>query len=204
MDNFILLPEFNLSFFVNFIVGICILAIFVAVAFNFIEDSEENKKTKRQKKSVVETGTMTGFFVLVYVLLRFQIGNFSVSYLPLVILGLVVLIFGSFFNVWGRRYLGKNWANQIKIYSNHSLVRSGPYRIVRHPLYASLIWMFYAVSLIYSSWSTFLATSFIFVPFMYYRAKQEEKLLSKSFPEYKDFRKEIGMFFPKIKKFMKI
>lgn len=189
---------FNLAFLINFIVGICILAIFIAVAFNFIEDSEREKKTKRQKKSIVETGTMTGFFVLVYFLLKLQIGNFSTNYFFLVILGLVVMIFGTFFNIWGRMYLGKNWANQIKIYSNHSLVKSGPYKIVRHPLYASLIWMFYASSLIYASWSVFLATSFIFVPFMFYRAKQEENLLQKSFPEYEDFRKNTGMFFPRI------
>lgn len=200
MQNYNLLQNltFNLAFFINFLVGLCILAIFVAVTFNFIEDSEREKKTKKQKKSIVETGTMTGFFVLVYFLLKLQIGTFLTNYFFLVILGLAVMIFGTFFNIWGRMYLGKNWANQIKIYSNHSLVKSGPYKIVRHPLYASLIWMFYASSLIYANWSVFFATSFIFVPFMFYRAKQEENLLQKSFPEYEDFRKKTGMFFPRI------
>lgn len=58
--------------------------------------------------------------------------------------------------------------------------------------------MFYASSLIYLNYLVFFANSFIFIPFMYYRAKQEEKLLSNKFKEYKNYQKEVGMFFPKI------
>ncbi|MGK0469242.1 MAG: protein-S-isoprenylcysteine O-methyltransferase Ste14, partial [Clostridium sp.] len=40
--------------------------------------------------------------------------------------------------------------------------------------------------------------TFIFIPFMYYRAKQEETLLIQTFSEYNDYIKRTGMFFPKI------
>ncbi len=183
---------------VNIIVGLCIVVIFFAVLFNFLDESNNDKRAKKEKKSIVETGTMTLFFILAYMLLRFNVGSFQATHWSFVVIGLSVMLLGTFFNVWGRRYLGKNWANQIKIYKDHQLVTDGPYKIVRHPLYASLIWMFYASSLIYVNWSVFIATSVIFVPFMYYRAKQEEKLLSKQFEQYSEYKKKTGMFLPKL------
>lgn len=99
----------------------------------------------------------------------------------------------------GRFRLGSNWANQVKIYKNQTLVTHGPYGFVRHPLYASLILMFYGGCLVYPNYLAFLANTLIFIPFMYYRAKQEEILLSKTFKEYKKYQKEVGMLFPKIK-----
>ena len=114
------------------------------------------------------------------------------------IIGLLILIIGCIINIIGRINLGKNWSNQIKIYDDHSLVSNGVYKIVRHPLYASIIWMFFGASLIYSNYLAFLANLIIFIPFMYYRAKQEETLLKNEFIDYKDYQIKVGMFFPKL------
>ena len=75
---------------------------------------------------------------------------------------------------------------------------TGVYRIVRHPLYAFLIWMFYGASFVYSNWIAFLLTSFVFVSTMYYRAREEETVLMERFPEYKVYREKVGMFIPRI------
>ncbi|MEI7719553.1 MAG: isoprenylcysteine carboxylmethyltransferase family protein, partial [archaeon] len=136
-----------------------------------------------------------------YFVVRFQVGVFNLGFSIwrsiLIFLCLLIIIFGTYMNVRGRFYLGKNWSNQIKIYKDHYLVSSGPYKIVRHPLYASLIWIFYACSIIYLNWAAFLLNSFIFVPMMVYRARQEEKLLSEQFKNYRDYKNKTGMFFPK-------
>jgi protein-S-isoprenylcysteine O-methyltransferase Ste14 len=184
------------------IIGICTLVIVTAVLIDFLE-FHTRKNEKKQKRSFVETGTMFLFFFLFYFVIRFNFGIISyggIVRIILVLVSLAVVVYGTFVNVWGRFYLGKNWANQIKIYKDHTLVTSGPYRIVRHPLYASLIWIFYACSVIYLNWAAFLLNSLIFVPMMYIRASQEEKLLEKEFKNYKDYRKEVGMFFPKVKR----
>jgi protein-S-isoprenylcysteine O-methyltransferase Ste14 len=186
----------------NLIIGLVVLTLFSFIVINFSE-SQPNKNTKKEKKSIVETGTMTLFSVLFYLVIRFNIGsiendNFQVRF-PLIIGGIIFILIGAYFNIKGRVVLGKNWANQIKIYKNHTLVKKSVYSIVRHPLYASLIWMFYAASIIYFNWLAFLINSLIFIPFMYYRAKQEEIELKKTFKqEYSNYKKEVGMFFPKI------
>ena len=107
------------------------------------------------------------------------------------------MVFSAAVNICGRMSLGKNWANQIKIYPDHVFVASGAYRLVRHPLYASIIWIFFGASLVYENYVAFFLTLLVFVPFMYYRAKQEEDLLTKEFQDYKNYQKEVGMFFPK-------
>lgn len=188
----------------NLMLGIiscsCVCAIFAAVLINFLE-SKIKGSTFEEKKSFVATSTMTMFFLLYYVLIRLRIGVLYIPeklYIPVSAIGSIVLITGCVFNIAGRIQLGKNWANHIRIYKDHKLINSGVYKIVRHPLYASLIWMFYAGVLIYPNWAAFLANTFIFVPFMYYRAKQEEFLLEKRFGEYTVYKREVSMFFPKI------
>jgi protein-S-isoprenylcysteine O-methyltransferase Ste14 len=193
-------PEDIVFLVANIAVVICTLAVFLAVSADFAKFHKRNT-VKREKRSIVETGTMTAFFFLFYSLIRFRIGSVDTGVpsvgIVMAAVGTVTLIAGCFVNVRGRFNLGKNWSNQIRIYTDHSFVSAGMYGFVRHPLYASLIWMFLGASLIYANPPALLATVAIFVPFMYYRAKQEERLLESEFPGYAEYRRNVGMFFPK-------
>jgi protein-S-isoprenylcysteine O-methyltransferase Ste14 len=183
------------------IISVCVLAILVSILIDFIF-AEDYSKAKTEKKSVVQTGTMLLFFVLYYLIIKSHFGEIEISnivtHLSLAGIGLAMIIVGTVVNISGRLYLGKNWANQIKIYPDQTLVVSGPFRLVRHPLYASLIWMFFAGSLIYLNLAALAANALIFVPFMFYRAKQEEKILAQGFKDYTQYQKKVGMFFPKL------
>lgn len=187
----------------SFIIGVIIILLAIFIILNFSKAQPKNK-VKKEKKSIVETASMTIFFIALYFVIRLKIGSFDYDNLiiraPLIIISWIILIIGCYFNIKGRLMLGKNWANQVKIYKNQTLVKESVYSIVRHPLYASIIWMFYAASIIYFNWAAFLMNTLIFIPFMYYRAKQEEDLLLKEFKNYKDYKNNVGMFFPKIKK----
>jgi len=184
------------------IIGLAVLIIFTSILINFFE-AQPTGKVKKEKKSIVETGSMIGFFIIFYLVIRLKIGVFDYSdffiRVGLMILSWIVIAIGVYFNVAGRFRLGSNWANQVRIYKNQTLATNGVYSVVRHPLYASLMWMFYAASLIYFNWLAFLLNTIVFIPFMYYRAKQEEKMLEKEFKNYKNYRKEVGMFFPKLR-----
>ncbi len=184
---------------INGIVGLCVAALFSFFSINFLQ-SQEQEAVKKEKKSIVETGTMTGFFVLIYLIIVLRIWHISIDNatlrLSLEIVGVLMIISGTIFNIYGRFFLGKNWGNQIRIYKNHSLVTTGTFSLVRHPLYASIIAMFYGASLVNSNWLVFVATLCIFVPFMKYRAGQEEKMLTETFPEYSTYQERVGMFFP--------
>ena len=189
----------------NLIIGLCVAILATSIIFNFIAVNREN--ITRTKRSIVTTGSMTLFAICFYCLLRFRVGELM---LPAIIrntsiyIGTVLVVLGCIINVLGRKFLGSNWANQIHIYENQSLVKSGPFKLVRHPLYFSIIIMLYGSAIVYSNIYALLATSLIFVPSMYYRASQEEKFLSSEFREYAHYLKTTGMLCPKFKSLKEI
>ncbi len=191
-------PVFLIS---NAVAGICTILVITAIILDF-EQYHRLDNNKRKVNSWVETGSMFLYFFLYFLLLKpaagkIQIPSPAVFYI-LQLSGTSLLVLGCFFNIKGRMTLKQNWANQVTIYHHHTLVQSGVYRWVRHPLYASLIWMFIGGSLIYAGYFSLLSVFFIFVPMMYYRARQEERLLTSEFSEYTDYKKQTGMFFPKL------
>jgi len=186
---------------INGIVGACIFAVIAAVAADFLFFQERSDQ-KKEKKSPVATLTMFLFFFFFYAIERNGWGVLQVTdnaiRMTMIVAGLALMVIGAVVNIAGRFKLGKNWSDNIKIYCGHSLVNGGVYSLVRHPLYASLIWMFFGSALVYSNWLAFLANSLIFIPAMWYRARQEEKMLAQEFPEYSNYKKMVGMFFPKL------
>lgn len=189
------------SFIIQLIICSSVLALFVSILIDFTLYSRD-EHIKKEKKSIVETGTMTLFLVVFYLILMSKIGIVPINDINLkhtvIILGTITIVIGCVMNILGRFNLGSNWANHIKIYDEHTLVQKGMYKIVRHPLYASIMLMFYGACLVYRNLLCFLAVTFVFIPFMYYRAKQEETLLIQTFSEYDQYKNRVGMFFPKI------
>jgi protein-S-isoprenylcysteine O-methyltransferase len=53
--------------------------------------------------------------------------------------GYSLLLAGMLFAGWARIFLGGNWSSNVTLKEDHTLVRSGPYRIVRHPIYTGLL-----------------------------------------------------------------
>lgn len=191
----------NVLLIINGAVGLCVAAVVGAVVVDFLFFQERHDQ-KKERKSFVATFTMFCFFFLFYGILKTGIGVLTVSgwqiRVAMIVSGLVLMIIGAIVNIAGRFRLGSNWSDQAKIYKNQTMVSDGVYGWVRHPLYASLIWMYFGASLIYSNWLAFLANVLIFIPAMYFRAKLEEKLLDNEFSEYKKYQSKIGMFFPRI------
>jgi len=192
----------TIDFVVLIITSICVTFLISFIIMNFL--SQNKSKSVKQKKSIVATGSMFFFFLIYYLVILIDVGNYTIETtwlnILLIFIGLVILIFGTFVNCVSRLSLGKNWANQIKIYEDQTLVNKGFYKLIRHPLYASLIWMFYAGGLVFSNYILLILNTVIFIPFMYYRAKQEETLLLSSYNEYNEYQKKIGMFFPRIRR----
>jgi Putative protein-S-isoprenylcysteine methyltransferase len=72
----------------------------------------------------------------------------------------------------------------------NELKTGGIYSISRHPLYSCNIYWFFTSILIYQS-KVIIFTSIVQAIFQIIRAKNEEKILEKNFPEYDDYRKKV-------------
>lgn len=188
---------------INFVIVLGIILIYTYVIYNFINAKKRKSKKKKEVKSVVETTSMSTFFIIIALVVNLEYGTYHHDSTVLNIIFLVIYIICIVINLLGRYYLGDNWGNNVIIYTDQTLVTYGVYRIVRHPLYASIIWAIYAIGVLRRNYVVFLLNTFIFIPFMYYRAKQEEKELIQAFEDYKNYQKKTGMFFPNIYKMIK-
>lgn len=192
-----------LEFYFGKIIGLCALAILLAVFLSFFLFSFQ--KEKKKKITIIDTFSMLLFVLFFTIIIRKNFGDidFDIYWLnlTLMVIGIILVIMGAVFNLYGRICLSNNWSNQIRIWKKQKLITTGAFSIVRHPLYASLIWLLFGVSLVYRNWLSFLFFSLIFIPMMFVRAKQEEKILSKTFRNYASYKKNVGLFFPKLTKF---
>ena len=72
-------------------------------------------------------------------------------------LGLIMVAAGIAFAVWARHYLGRNWSGTVTVKQDHELIRSGPYRLVRHPIYTGLLLAILGTAVAFGEWRGLLA-----------------------------------------------
>lgn len=53
--------------------------------------------------------------------------------------GAAVAVAGLLFALWAREHLGRNWSRSVTLKQNHELITSGPYALVRHPIYTGIL-----------------------------------------------------------------
>jgi protein-S-isoprenylcysteine O-methyltransferase Ste14 len=116
---------------------------------------------------------------------------------PLVMgIGLAIEFAGLLFAVWARRHLGRNWSGEITIKEDHQLIRTGPYRRLRHPIYTGLLGMYLGLLLVTGEWLAVIG--FAVVVFAYWRKIQlEEANMNAAFgAEYEAYRRSTWALAP--------
>ncbi len=111
-------------------------------------------------------------------------------------LGDVITALGLVFAVWGRLHLGRYWSGKIAIQAGHKLIRTGPYRLTRHPIYAGFLTAVLGSALAVNELRGPLA--FVIVLAAYFRKiHREEKSLKRAFgAEYETYRHEVKALVP--------
>ena len=110
-------------------------------------------------------------------------------------LGLVLLALGLGFAIWARVHIGRNWGTPMTQKDEPELVTSGPYHLVRHPIYSGILLagVGTAVAL---NWWWLIAVALGGVYFLY-SATVEERYLSQQFPDtYPAYQRCTKMLIP--------
>jgi protein-S-isoprenylcysteine O-methyltransferase Ste14 len=112
-------------------------------------------------------------------------------------LGLVLFALGLGFAVWARVHLGRNWGTPMTQKTEPELVTSGPYRLVRHPIYSGILaaGIGTAVAL---NWLWLTAVALAAIYFLC-SATVEERYLTAQFPDtYPAYKRSSKMLLPYI------
>jgi protein-S-isoprenylcysteine O-methyltransferase Ste14 len=110
--------------------------------------------------------------------------------------GTVIVAAGLAFMVWARRHLGGNWSGNVTLKHDHELIRTGPYRLVRHPIYTGLLTAILGTAIAFGQWRD--AVAFLFIAFgVAWKMKTEERLMGEIFPQdYARYRAEVPALIP--------
>jgi protein-S-isoprenylcysteine O-methyltransferase Ste14 len=111
-------------------------------------------------------------------------------------IGALIVMLGLAFTVWARTHLGANWSGIITIKQGHDLIRSGPYRLVRHPIYTGLLIAFIGSAIARGEWRGMLAVSFAFAALWRKLAIEERWLTDEFGPAYEAYRAEVPALVP--------
>ncbi|HEV2693044.1 MAG TPA: isoprenylcysteine carboxylmethyltransferase family protein [Verrucomicrobiae bacterium] len=110
--------------------------------------------------------------------------------------GAAICVCGLLVTIWARRTLAGNWSSDVTFKEGHELMRTGPYRFVRHPIYTGLLLMCLGSALDIGQLRGWLGLLLVFLGF-WIKLKQEETLLLRHFPgTYPVYRKEVKALFP--------
>jgi protein-S-isoprenylcysteine O-methyltransferase Ste14 len=111
------------------------------------------------------------------------------------VLGVVLLAAGLGFTVWARRHLGRNWSASVVVKEGHALVRSGPYRYVRHPIYSGILLAFVGMVMTIGEWRGLVALALVGLAFAV-KSRAEEARMRETFPEYAEYARGTASILP--------
>lgn len=110
-------------------------------------------------------------------------------------LGVVLCALGLGFAIWARVHIGRNWGTPMTRKNDPELVTSGPYHLVRHPIYSGILLAAVGTALALSwVWLTAVVLAGIY---FVYSATVEERYLTEQFPDaYPLYKRSTKMLVP--------
>ncbi len=100
--------------------------------------------------------------------------------------------------VWlAARHLDKQWRFEAALSEDHELIKTGPYRWLRHPIYASMLGMLLQTGLTKSWWPLLVAGVVFYVIGTEIRIRAEDRLLASRFgEEFTEYRRTARAYVP--------
>jgi len=110
--------------------------------------------------------------------------------------GVGLLIAGLGFSIWARRRLGRNWSGTVTLKEDHELIRTGPYRWVRHPIYTGLLVAFVGTAVSLSEWRGVAAIALATLALLLKIRLEEDWMLETFGDGYRRYRAEVRALVP--------
>ncbi len=124
-------------------------------------DAAPTKSSESVESRRLHQYLLNGSLLLLFIPVPGLRSRFMPLLTALVIGGLALQCAGFLLAAWARRHLGRNWSGAVTIAVGHQLVRSGPYRLVRHPIYTAMIAMYAGTAIVSGELHALLALAVV-------------------------------------------
>jgi protein-S-isoprenylcysteine O-methyltransferase Ste14 len=105
---------------------------------------------------------------------------------------------GMTFAAWARLHLGRYWSGVVALKEGHKVIRSGPYRFVRHPIYAGLLLAALGTTITAGTWDAAAGFTLWLVVWLFKIRKEERVLIGALGEEYRTFMRDVPALLPGI------
>ncbi len=142
--------------------------------------------TRRDQLCLLGLVVMTACIVVHAVLFTIQ----AAAVHELAWAGALGVLAGAAGTFYCRHWLGKQWTARTTLQRDHQLIDSGPYRIVRHPIYTAAILLYISTGITFPSlWNTV----FVLLSVIFYILKtaDEDQYLSQHLPGYAGYQRRV-------------
>jgi protein-S-isoprenylcysteine O-methyltransferase Ste14 len=114
-----------------------------------------------------------------------------------IVSSLFFFMLAGLFSWTGARALGRQWRIDAGLNEDHQLVRSGPYRIVRHPIYTSMLCLLLGTGSLLTPVPILLVATALFMAGTEIRVRIEDTLLASHFGEqFQNYRNTVPAYIP--------
>lgn len=178
-----------------------VVSIASIVTFMAVAQLSRARGLTRRGETVARSGGLAHyvayFFFVPYVVIGARPGPEIEVPEPLRGVGVVFIVAGVAFSLWAIATLGRHYDLELEIHRDHELVRTGPYRFVRHPVYTGLGLHFAGACLATGNLLLIAGTLLVTYPALYLRARTEERLLRERFGgAYDEYARRVRMLVP--------
>jgi protein-S-isoprenylcysteine O-methyltransferase Ste14 len=126
------------------------------------------------------------------------VGDIRPGWLPVRLLGFTVSLCGAALLAWASVALGRFFVHAAAVFDDHALVRHGPYRFLRHPVYASYLALLLGTGLgMLNAW-LLLLWPLSLLGILVQAAAEEQLLRSKFGPVYRGYAGRTGRLLPRL------
>jgi protein-S-isoprenylcysteine O-methyltransferase Ste14 len=96
------------------------------------------------------------------------------------LVGLMFVVLGLGISVTARIWLGRNWSGTVTLKKDHELIQSGPYAVVRHPIYTGLLLALIGTAIVIGRWRAVAALPLLLAGIAY-KITVEERFMRAQF-----------------------
>jgi protein-S-isoprenylcysteine O-methyltransferase Ste14 len=163
-----------------------------------------NRKKTKSRESITQRLSYVFPLVLTWILLVREIrmpwlqARFVPDMATTEWIGVIITAAGVAIACWARYHLGTNWSGVVTLKEGHELIRTGPYRNIRHPIYTGILLALLGTAIALGEVRGLFAVAIAWASF-YIKARREESLLAKEFgASFTEHQRHTGMFLPRL------
>lgn len=136
--------------------------------------------------------------IVVWALFRGQYHILPEPDAAMAVAGSILALTGALLSAWSKHTLGRLFSVHLGVQQEHRLITSGPYAIVRHPMYLGIIDYILGSALVFND-AGLIVLAAAFVVFFLFQLRQEELIFERHFgAEYQRYRERIPALLPRL------